>query len=149
MNGRVFLDTNVLVYAYDQSEPKKQKQALIVLDNLINARSGVISTQVLAEFFVAVTRKITSPLTVDQAYQRLVNYSQACTVVDLTGLVTLEAARGVRDYQFNFWDAQIWASARLNQISVLFSEDFSSGSVIEGVRFVNPFSETFQIEEWL
>lgn len=149
MNGRIFLDTNVLVYAYDRSEPEKQQQALTTLDSLVNARAGVISTQVMAEFFVAVTRKIASPLTEAQAYTRLVNYLQALTVVDLTGLVVLEAARGTHDHQFNFWDAQIWAAARLTQISVVFSEDFSPGAVIEGVRFVNPFAETFQIEEWV
>ena len=149
MNGRIFVDTNVLVYAYDRSEPEKQQQALAVLNRLVTTKTGVISTQVMAEFFVTVTRKITPPLTVDEGYQRLANYLQAWTVVDLTGLVTLEAARGVRDYQFNFWDAQIWAAARLNQIPIVFSEDFSVGSTIEGVRFVNPFAEAFQLEEWV
>ncbi len=149
MNARVFVDTNILVYAYDRSEPEKQQQALVVLDNLVTTKAGVISTQVMAEFFVTITRKITAPLSVDDAYERLVNYLQAWTVVDLTGLVTLEAARGVRDYQFNFWDAQIWAAARLNQIPIVFSEDFSVGSTIEGVRFVNPFAEAFQLEEWV
>jgi predicted nucleic acid-binding protein len=148
MSDRVFVDTNILVYAYDRSEPEKQQQALIVLDSLALAKAGVISTQVMAEFFVTITRKITAPLSVNQAYERLTNYMQAWSVVDLTSLVVLEAARGVRDYQFNFWDAQIWATARLNQIPVVFSEDFSVGAVIEGVRFVNPFVETFQTAEW-
>jgi predicted nucleic acid-binding protein len=67
-------------------------------------------------------------------------------VLDLTGMVALEAIRGVRDYQFNFWDAQVWATARLNQIPVVFSEDFNAGTLIEGVRFVNPFAENFQVE---
>jgi predicted nucleic acid-binding protein len=63
--------------------------------------------------------------------------------------VVLEALRGVKQHQFEFWDAQIWAAARLNQTPIVFSEDFNSGSVIEGVRFVNPFAENFQIKEWL
>jgi len=54
---------------------------------------------------------------VDQAHERVKTYLQAWTVLDLTGLVVLEAVRGVRDHQFNFWDAQIWAAARLNQIA--------------------------------
>ena len=149
MSSRVFVDTNILVYAYDRSEPEKQKQALTVLDSLATTKAGVLSPQVMTEFFVAITRKLTAPLSVAEAYERLVNYLQAWTVVDLTGLVTLEAARGVRDYQFNFWDAQIWAAARLNQIPIVFSEDFSVSSTIEGVRFVNPFAEAFQLEEWL
>ncbi len=146
MNGSVFVDTNVLVYAYDRSEPEKQGKALEVLDGLATTRTGVISTQVLAEFFVTVTRKIPAPLSVSEGYQRIENYLQVWTVLDLTGMVVLEAIRGVRDYQFNFWDAQIWAAARLNQIPVVFSEDFNTGTLIEGVRFVNPFSENFQVE---
>jgi len=149
MSDRVFVDTNVLVYAYDRSEPEKQRRALEVLDRLTIRGAGVISTQVLAEFFVAVTRKIPAPLSVSEAYERIRNYLRSWAVVDVTGLIVLEAARGVRDHQFSFWDAQIWATARLNQIPVVFSEDFSDGAVIEGVRFVNPFAESFSINEWL
>lgn len=61
-------------------------------------------------------------------------------MVDVTGLVVLEAARGVRDYQLSFWDAQSWAVARLNQIGMVYSEDFNVGTVIEGVQFINPLS---------
>lgn len=149
MSARIFVDTNVLVYAYDRSEPQKQRQALEVLDRLAVSRVGVISTQVLAEFFVSVTRKIVTPLSVSEAYVRVKNYLQAWTVLDLTGMIVLEAARGVREHQFNFWDAQIWAAARLNQIPIVFSEDFNVGAVTEGVHFVNPFAEDFQIENWI
>jgi len=149
MNDKVFVDTNVLVYAYDRSEPEKQARALEVLDRLALTEAGVISTQVLAEFFVAITRKIALPLSVSEACERVRNYLQSWTVVDLTGMIVLEATRGVRDHQFNFWDAQIWATARLNQISLVLSEDFNAGSVIEGVHFANPFAEDFRIEEWL
>jgi len=149
MSGRVFVDTNVLVYAYDRSEPEKQRRALEVLDRLAVTGVGVISTQVLAEFFVAVTRRIAAPLSVVEAYERVENYLQAWDVLDVTGMVVLEAARGVREYRFNFWDAQIWATARLNQIPVVFSEDFNAGQVTEGVRFVNPFAEEFHLEDWV
>jgi len=148
MSDRVFIDTNVLVYAYDRSEPEKQQLALETLDRLVSARTGVISPQVMSEFFVTVTRKIASPLSVADAYQRLANYLQIWSVTDLTGMIVLEAARGVREHQFSFWDAQIWATARLNQIPVVFSEDFNAGSVIEGVRFVDPFVEGL-LEEWI
>jgi predicted nucleic acid-binding protein len=69
MKASVFVDTNVLVYAYDRSEPEKQGQALEVLDGLATTRTGVISTQVLAEFFITVTQKIPAPLSVSQGYQ--------------------------------------------------------------------------------
>ena len=149
MTDRVFVDTNVLVYAYDRSEPRKQQQALQVLDRLATIGIGTISTQVLAEFFVAITRKIAAPLSVDEAYERVKNYLQSWIVLNLTGMVVLEAVRGVRDHQFSLWDGQIWAAARLNQIAVAFSEDFTDGAVVEGVRFVDPFGVNFQIEDWV
>jgi predicted nucleic acid-binding protein len=149
MSDSIFVDTNVLVYAYDRSEPYKQGRALEVLDRLALTGTGVISAQVLSEFFVAVTRKIAAPLSVDEAYDRLRNYLQAWALLDLTGMVVLEAARGVRDHQFHFWDAQIWAVARLNQIALVFSEDFSPSAVIEGVRFASPFDPDFTLEEWV
>ncbi len=149
MSARVLVDTNVLVYAYDRSAPDKQRRALDVLDRLAVSGAGAISTQVLAEFFVAVTRKIADPLSVPDACERVLNYLQSWTVLEVSGMVVLEAARGVRDHQFNFWDAQIWATARLNQISIVFSEDFNPGQVTEGVRFVNPFAADFKVEHWL
>jgi predicted nucleic acid-binding protein len=70
-------------------------------------------------------------------------------VFDLTPPVVLEAGRGVHDHNLAYYDAQIWASARLNQVTVVFSEDFSDRQVLEGVRFVNPFLSDFRLEEWI
>jgi len=147
MSDSILVDTNVLVYAYDRSEPQKQTQAIRVLDHLTAGYLGVLSTQVLAEFFVTVTRKIAAPLSIEQAYTSIENYLASWPVLDMTGQVVLEAARGVRDYQFSYYDAQIWAIARLYQIRVIFSEDFNPG-MIEGIQFVNPFDTTFQLEDW-
>lgn len=99
MSAKVFVDTNILVYAYDRSESQKQKLAL-KLDQLVTSGTGVLSTQVLAEFFVTVTspRRLAFPLSVADGYERVQNYLQAWQVVELTGMVVLEAVRGVRDY---------------------------------------------------
>jgi predicted nucleic acid-binding protein len=70
-------------------------------------------------------------------------------VVDLTPLIVIEAGRGLRDHQLSFYDAQIWASARLNQVPWIFSEDFRDGAVLEGVRFVNSFAQGFVLEDWV
>jgi predicted nucleic acid-binding protein len=104
MTDEVLVDTNVLVYTYARSEPEKQRRAAEVLDRLAVSGTGLVSTQVLAEFFVAVTRKIAAPLSAAEAYERVQNYLQSWTVLDVTGMVVLEAARGVRDHQFSFWD---------------------------------------------
>jgi predicted nucleic acid-binding protein len=141
MSDKIFLDTNILVYLYDAGEPVKQSKALQVVDELVRSRQAVISPQVLGEFFVATTRPSRPLLTIAEAQGRITSFYAALTVVDLTGFITLEAVRGVVDHQMSFWDAQIWAAARLNQISTVYSEDFSTGAVIEGVRFTNPLLE--------
>ncbi len=145
MSDKVLVDTNVLVYAYDRTAPLKQRRALEVLDRLVATSSGVLTTQVLAEFFVTVTRKITKPLPTDEAESRVHNLVRAWPIIELTGMIILEAARGVREHHFSYWDAQIWATAKLNQIPVVLSEDFSDGQTTEGIRFMNPFSAKFQL----
>jgi predicted nucleic acid-binding protein len=74
--------------------------------------------------------------------------ARAWPLFDATPQVALEAVRGVRDHQFSFRDAQIWAVAHLSQVEAVLSEDFDPGAVIEEVRFVNPFAEDFELEAW-
>jgi predicted nucleic acid-binding protein len=88
-------------------------------------------------------------LTPSQALQQIDLFIRIWPVYDLTSMIVLEAGRGVRDHQFSYYDAQIWATARLNQVPIILSEDFSAGSIIEGVRFVDPFSPGFAMETWL
>jgi predicted nucleic acid-binding protein len=147
-NPLILVDTSVLVYAYDRSEPEKQAKAIMVLERLIADGVGALSAQVLAEFFVTVTRKLSAPLTVERALESLENYLASWIIFDTTSLVVFEAGRGVRDHKFSYFDAQIWSVARLNQIPIVLSEDFNP-SMIEGVQFVNPFSQEFSLEEWL
>ena len=147
--NRILVDTNILLYAYDRSEPEKQPQALAVLEDLAAGGLGVLTSQVLAEFYVNSTQKLDPPLTVKEAYERIQNYLLAWEVVDVSGPVVLEAARGVREHKMAYWDAQIWATARLHQIPIIFSEDFNAGGAIEGVRFVNPLVKNFKVLKWL
>jgi len=145
---RTLVDTNVLLVAYDRAEPVKQPRALAVLDNLARQRMGVLTPQVLAEFYVNATHKLAPPLTQGEAYERIQNYLLAWEVLPLTGPIVLEAARGVRTHKMSYWDAQIWACARLHQVPVVFTEDFNVGSVIEGVRFINPLADDFNLSGW-
>ncbi len=149
MTGRILVDTNVVVYAYVRSEPAKQAKALQVLNELAASRKGVISTQVLTEFYNAVTRRIPDPLTAEDAYERIKNLVMAWPVLDITPLIVMEAARGAFQHQMRIWDAQIWATAQLNQITVILSEDFGDGAVIEGIQTVNPFTERFELDQWI
>lgn len=145
----ILIDTNVLVYAHDRGVHAKQGQAIETLAALQAAGAGRLSVQCLAEFFSATTRGTRPKLSLEQAFQQIEHFSQAFQVYDLTPMIALEAARGVRDHSLTYFDAQIWATARLNQLPLIFSEDFSSGMVVEGVRFVNPFGPDFILDNWV
>jgi predicted nucleic acid-binding protein len=144
----ILVDTNVLVYFYDQNSPEKQERASLVLNQLRQAGLGRLSTQTLAEFVNAAMRKLDPPLSAAQALEQASLFAASWPVFDLTPQIVLEAARGVRDYGMAYYDSQVWAAARLNQIPVVFSEDFQNGQVLEGVRFANPFAGTFDVEAW-
>jgi predicted nucleic acid-binding protein len=145
----ILVDTNVLVYFYDQNSPEKQERASLVLNRLREAGLGRLSTQTLAEFVNAAKRKLDPVLTAAQAYEQASMFAASWPVLDLTSQIVLEAARGVRDHALVYYNAQIWAAARLNQIPVVLSEDFQDGQILEGVRFANPFAGRFDVEAWL
>lgn len=140
------VDTNVLVYAYDPTDGAKRARAAQVLQNLASSGQGALSPQILGEFFVTVTRKIPSPLSLQQAQRRLSNYLRSWKVLTLTGWTVLEATQGVVSHQMNYWDALVWATAKLNQVPTVLSEDFTDGMLLEGVRFHNPFATSFEVE---
>jgi predicted nucleic acid-binding protein len=144
----ILIDTNVLIYAHDRSERDKQRQAVDVLDRITEADNGALSAQVLSEFYRTATRTLSPPLTPEQAEAQIGYFVSVWRVFDVTPTVVLEAVRGVRKYGLSFWDAQIWAAARLNRVPVVLSEDFSAGAAIEGVRFVNPFAVDFDPAAW-
>jgi predicted nucleic acid-binding protein len=144
----ILIDTNVLVYAFDLAEPQKHPKGLEVLHELELSNKGCLSVQCLSEFINATTRGASPILKIDEALIQAENFVEAFPVFLLTPTIILEAIRGVRDHSLSYYDAQIWACAHLNQIPVIFSEDFSDGRIIEGVRFVNPFAEVFKLEEW-
>lgn len=145
----ILIDTNVLVYAYDRAEHKRQGQAIDVLDQLQATGKGCLSVQCLAEFFQVTARGRSPILKLDEAATQVELLMRAFPVFNLTQMVVLEAVRGVREHQMHYFDSQIWAVARLNQVPTIFSEDFSNGLILEGVRFVNPFIPEFVIERWL
>lgn len=142
------MDTNLIMYPHDPTAEFKAVQAKRVMDRLRITRSGRLSVQNLAEFLHASTRKLKPALSQADALKQVNALTRIWPVFDLTPLIVLEAARGARDYRLAYYDAQIWASARLNQVTTIFSEDFSDGQVLEGVRFVNPFAEGFRLEDW-
>ncbi|MCI0340563.1 MAG: PIN domain-containing protein [Planctomycetales bacterium] len=139
MTSDVLADANVLVYCYDRTEPQKRRRARDLLDRVLATGRGILSTQVLGEFFRTVTKKLADPLTPRDALTQVENLSRSWPVVPITVPIALEAGRGVRDHGFSYWDAQLWATARLNQVPTILSEDFTDGRIVEAVEFVSPF----------
>jgi predicted nucleic acid-binding protein len=145
---RILIDTHVMVYLFDTHDRVRQDQAALVLRHLERTKQGQLSAQGLAEFFNATTRGIHPFLPRSEAFLHVQRWMRTYPVLSLTDSIVLEAARGARDYNLAYYDAQFWAAARLNQIPVIFSEDFQDGQMLEGVRFVNPFAPNFNLDLW-
>ncbi len=137
MSDKTFIDTNVLIYAHDKDANAKHKIAKEVLQELWSERTGVLSAQVLQEFYVNVTRKIPSPLSKDLA--RLVVSSYAIWCLETTPNEILAAFRIEDESRIGFWDALIVSSAAKLGATRILSEDLNAGQRIAGILVVNPF----------
>ncbi len=133
--ARYFLDTNILVYLYDRSDEAKRSKARAVIADESN--SLVISSQVLGEFFVVVTRKLATPLSVADATVAIRSFADL-TVVPVDAELVLAAASTVERHQLGYWDALIVEAAASAGCSTLLTEDLAAGSSIRGVEIVNP-----------
>ena len=134
----VFFDTKALVYANDTGAPEKRSRARKLIHEAVVSGTGSISTQVLAEFWVTVTRKLKTPLALETAREQIVLFS-AFHVQAVDQSTVLEAIRLQERYQISYWDAQIIASARFAKATLLYSEDLQHGAEYEGIRIQNPF----------
>lgn len=138
MTDKVFIDTNVLVYAYDISAKKKHEVAVSVIENLWYSDTGILSSQVLSEFFVVVTRKIPNPLSVNIA-KSIIKDFLTWDIIPIYEDSVLDAIEILQKYNLSFWDAMIVESALRGGASLLLSEDFSDGMEIEKLKIQNPF----------
>lgn len=136
--GKVFVDTNVLIYAYDIEAGSKHERCHEILHTLWKTKSGIISIQVMQEFFVNVTRKIPRPLSVAKSKGILQAYL-AWQIPPTQADTVLLAVDIMARHQLSFWDAMIIASATKGGAKTLLSEGLSHDQLIEGVRVLNPF----------
>jgi predicted nucleic acid-binding protein len=136
MPGRSFLDSNLLVYSDDHGAPRKQETALALLDACRRRSSGVVSSQVLQEYFVAATRKLRVPAEI--ARRKVEIFARFDLFVigldDVLGAIDLH-----RLHQFSLWDALVVRAAIRSGCSILYSEDLQHGRRVEGLEIVNPF----------
>ncbi len=135
MPARSFFDTNILIYADDKAVPAKQRKALDLIAEHRRARTGVVSLQVLQEYFVTVTRKLGVDAAVARRKVELLSEFDVAApeVADILAAIDLH-----RLHDFSFWDALIIRAAKQAGCSVLFTEDMHSRE-IDGIRITNPF----------
>ncbi|MCG2817048.1 MAG: PIN domain-containing protein [Candidatus Aminicenantes bacterium] len=143
MKDKVFLDTNILVYAHDRSSGDKHAIAREIMDYLWEKRRGVISVQVLQEFFVCVTKKILNPLLIKNA-RIILEYLATWDVVANDKYITLKAIDIQERYRFSFWDSLIIQAAIQGQARILLSEDLPDGQALKDLKILNPFSEEWK-----
>jgi predicted nucleic acid-binding protein len=137
MTERTFVDTNVWVYAVDGADPTKRDRALALLGPSAGANL-VVSTQVLIEFYVVVTRKLAVPLAADAA-QAMVDQMARLPVVPADTQLVTTAMAGSREWRISLWDALIVRAAEVSGCGLILSEDLTHGAVYGSVRVENPF----------
>ena len=145
MRDKIFLDTNIIVYAHDRSSGRKQTVAKEIMDYLWISRKGVISVQVLQEFYVCVTKKILNPLLIKNA-KVILEYLSTWDIISNDKYLTLKAIDVQERYRFSFWDSLIIQAAVQGQARILFSEDLPGGQIVKDVKILNPFTEEWHLE---
>jgi len=138
MSGKLFFDTNILIYAYDLDAPAKRERAMRVLHDAWENENGMLSTQVMQEFYVNVTRKIQRPIPPTKARRILETY--ATWHVEVNGPHTIFMASEIEErHRLSFWDSMIVAAAINGRAVKILTEDLNHGQVIDGIEISDPF----------
>jgi predicted nucleic acid-binding protein len=138
MSDRVFVDTNILMYAHDRVAGAKHECARALVEQLWRERSGVVSTQVLQELCVNLQRKTARPLDAKATRDIVTDYLTWHVVVN-DGNSVLSALELQERYKISFWDALVIHAAQTADVETLYSEDLSDGQRYGSVRVTNPF----------
>jgi predicted nucleic acid-binding protein len=140
MRDKSFVDTNILVYAHDRSDGVKHLRAQRLLEQLWNSGEGVLSTQVLQEFCINVSRRAANPLPLEEVRELVREYS-TWEVISHTPESVLKALDIEVRYRTSFWDALILQAAAASGASILYSEDLTAGQKYGSVQVVNPLAD--------
>jgi predicted nucleic acid-binding protein len=140
MNGRFFLDTNIFVYTFDASAPANAAKATALVRDAIKTRTGVISYQVVQEFFNVAMRRFETPMSAAEADQYLAATFRPLLAVHSSPALFSEAIRLGSKFQLSWYDSLIVAAAIEAQCEVLYSEDLQHGQRLESVTIANPFA---------
>lgn len=137
MSDKVFVDTNIFVYAHDSTQGAKHERAKALVETLWDSGDGILSTQVLQELCINLRRKSARPLSVEETRKLLEDYSTWDIVVN-TAESVLQALDFELRYQISFWDALIVQAATSCEATIIYSEDLADGQTYGAVRVVNP-----------
>jgi len=135
MPGKIFLDANILASAHDAGSPDKQRKSREVILQLAESANGVISTQVMQEFYVTATRKLGVP---PLAAKGVLKTFGVFEIVQVTPHLIQEAVDCSILNELSFWDALVLAAAAAAGCSILYTEDLNAGQIIIGVKVQNP-----------
>lgn len=135
---KYFFDTNVLVYLFDADSPEKRKKARTLFQAHAGAGNILLSTQVLQEFYVVVTRKLARPLDAAVAAEAVENFAEL-PMVNIDAKLVLAAIHRSLGDRLSFWDALVVQAAIEGHANTLYSEDMQHGLTLDGLKVVNPF----------
>jgi predicted nucleic acid-binding protein len=139
MNGRYFLDTNVFVYSFDPSAPAKARRAWELVRGAVETRKGIISYQVVQEFFNVALRRFAKPMPIADAEQYLLTVFRPLLAIHSSQALFAEALRVSERFRLSWYDSLIVAAAIEGQCGVLYSEDLQSGQRFGNLQIINPF----------
>ncbi len=140
MSGRFFLDTNLFVYTFDAREPSKAKTAAQLIRRAADTGEGIISYQVVQEFFNVALRRFAQPMSAAEGEQYLITVLRPLLAVHSSPAVYFEALRICEKHKIQWYDSLIVAGALEGRCETLYSEDFQHGRRIDGLRVENPFA---------
>lgn len=136
---KTFFDTNILIYSLDNSDQRKHAIAVESFKRAMEEQTVFVSTQILSELFVNITRKVKRPLSKDDANKEIMKLVELTTILPVELENILKAIDIHKQYGFSFWDSLVVASAILADVERLLTEDLQDGQNIDGVLIVNPF----------
>ena len=139
MSDRYFLDTNVFVYAFDTDAPAKASRARQLIRDAVSTRRGIVSNQVVQEFFNVALRRFAQPMSALEAQQYLTSVFRPILAVHSSQALYLDALRLYEEHRLAWYDSLIVAAAIQGRCSALYSEDLSHGLRIGDLRIENPF----------
>ena len=135
--GKVFFDSNILIYFVDERDTRKQQIAKNIISDAVQNKNGMISTQSLQEFYNVITKKMNCPK--DKAKELVKMFSELFPVTQVTVSLILKAIDiSIKD-GFSFWDSLILSAANNTGCILVYSEDMNNGQIICGTKVLNPF----------